>query len=141
MTTGLVTFEISDHLPTFCMIPRLLNKHHQNIMRRSLRHLSVDKYLSDVTDLASLIENLSKTKTMDAESLFNTFFHSFKKTIDKHLLLRKSSKKKNKQMKKTWVTKGILKSIKTKNRLGYFENVTNKTTYSWCHNTNNMPIN
>ena len=84
---------------------------------RSLKHFNVDKYWSDVTDLASLIENLFKTETMDAESLFNTFVHSFNETIDKPLPLQRSSKKKNKQMKKPWLTRVILKSIKTKNRL------------------------
>ena len=96
MTAGLVTFEISDHLPTFCMIPRLLKIQHQNIMR-SLKYFNVDKYVSDVTDSASLTENLSKTKTMNVESLFNTFFHSLKETIDKPLPPQRSFKKKNRE--------------------------------------------
>ena len=56
---------------------------------------------------------------ISGNSLFTTFITSFTETLDKHAPLVKLSKKKMKASLKPWLTQGILKSIKTKNKRYY----------------------
>ena len=51
--------------------------------------------------------------------IFIIFTSCFRNTLNKHALGKKSTKRKMKTKCKPWITKGILKSINTKNKLYY----------------------
>ena len=49
--------------------------------------------------------------------MFTNFISDLKATIDKHALLQKISRRKRKLLSKPWITKGILVSIKNKQKM------------------------
>ena len=53
----------------------------------------------------------------DIEREFFCFYRKLNKLTDKHAPLKTISKRKNKQFSKPWITRGINKSIKVKNKL------------------------
>ena len=53
----------------------------------------------------------------DVDFSFSKFFETFNNLLQKHAPIKKLSNKDKKTMKKTWITKGILKSIEKKNRI------------------------
>ena len=61
-------------------------------------------------------ENFGFNDNDDIDMAMNSFVSSFKQITDMHSLLRLNSRKARKLALKPWITKGILKSIKTKNR-------------------------
>ena len=48
----------------------------------------------------------------NVDAAFSKFFNSLNKVINKHVPLRPLSKRKDKQFSKSWITRGLLKSIK-----------------------------
>ena len=74
----------------------------------------MDSFLFDLDD--KLRHNLSNT-LLDADSKFMLFLDTFIDVINTHTPLVKLSRRKTKLASKPWITKGILKSIKTKKRL------------------------
>jgi len=74
----------------------------------------VDSFLFDIDDkLRCNLSNIS----LDADSKFTLFLDSFIDVINTHCPLVKLSRRKTKLASNPWITKGILKSIKTKKRL------------------------
>jgi len=83
-------------------------------LRRCYKNLNVDLFLFDLDD--KLRHNLSNI-SLDADSKFTLFLGAFIDVINTHSSIVKLSRRKTKLASKPWITKGILKSIKTKNRL------------------------
>ena len=63
-----------------------------------------------------MIENFNFNNNDDIDEAINNFISSFKQITDRHAPLKLNSRKERKLALKPWITKGILKSIKTKNR-------------------------
>ena len=76
-----------------------------------------------------MVENFSFNDNDDIEEAMNNFISSFKQITDMHAPLRLNSQKEQKLVLKPWITKGILKSIKTKNRL-----------FNQCYKRNNSDL-
>ena len=110
---GLFPLDISDHLPSFLLIEFSKNKQHAPLWRRCYKNFNVDSFLFDLDD--KLRRNLSNNS--DADSKFTLFLDTFIDVVNTHSPLVKLSRRKTKLAAKPWITKGILKSIKTKNRL------------------------
>ena len=53
------------------------------------------------------------------DKCFSSFYNKLNKLINKHAPFKTLSKRKAKQFSKPWITKGLRKSIKIKNRLFY----------------------
>ena len=64
-----------------------------------------------------IVFNFSFNDNDDIDEAMNNLISSFKQITDMHSPLRLNSRKEQKLALKPWITKGILKSIKTKNRL------------------------
>ena len=54
-----------------------------------------------------------------SDKCFSSFYNKLNKLINKHAPFKILSKRKAKEFSKLWITKGLLKSIKIKNRLFY----------------------
>ena len=110
------SFELSDHLPKFFIIPNtkshLTNKPKY---KRCIKKVGLEDFLID------LQENLSKIDFKSTNTSVNNGVCSltsiFKSILDKHAPLTPMSRRKKKLNDKPWMTKGILTSIKTKNKL------------------------
>ena len=78
-------------------------------------------FLIDVNDLVEKLSNdLSSMKqniTAQIDKTCAQFISKFSEIVNTHALSKQLSKKKSVQRKKPWMTKGIMKSISTKNKM------------------------
>ena len=115
--TGNITVNISDgHLPSFTITPKpnqthLPKKH--NIYRRDYKHFDKDNFLLDLAQI-NWDDNLHPN---DANKSFENFLALINNLVDKYLPLKKLSNKEFKLIHKPWITQGILKSIKRKDKM------------------------
>ena len=110
-------FEISDHLPTFCIVEnaRCLSDTKTKLIR-NMRHFSMETFLFDLDNKLSSPSQDSSSETItasvnqDATNLVNMF----NSIIDRHAPLRPISTQENRLSDKAWITRGILTSTKAK---------------------------
>ena len=109
-------FELSDHLPTFFIIPNtkshLTNKPKY---KRCLKNFDLEDFLIDLQENFSKIDFKSTNTSVNNDVYSRTSI--FKSIFDKHAPLTPMSRREKKLSDKLWITKGILISIKTKNKL------------------------
>ena len=113
---GNIVSDISDHYSQFCFIHSLTPKNLTTKCKiRDYSNFSEECFIYDVseTDWNSLMANGSVDKC------FSSFYNKLNKLINKHAPFKTLSKRKAKQFSKPWITKGLRKSIKIKNRLFY----------------------
>ena len=114
--SGNFTFSISDHLPQFLLLPDELTgppKKH-NILRRKKIYVK-EELVADVinTNWTTVVS----PEKMDSNASLNNFKDAMYKILDKHMPLKKASKKELKLEAKPWITSGILNSIKRRDSL------------------------
>ena len=117
--SGNITTSISDHLPQFLLIPNinikdLLPKHH-NLFKRDSTNFKKEDFILDLLDIDW--NTTLQTNKNDPNFSFNQFYEKINCIIDNHLPLKKVSKKELKQQFKPWITTGIRKSIKVRDKL------------------------
>ena len=64
-----------------------------------------------------MTDSLNNNVNANPSKNYDTFIKLLQDAKDKHLLVRKIKFNKYKHKKNKWITRGILKSIKTKNKL------------------------
>ena len=102
---------ISDHLPTFLVIKNLqVSIDTKPIFRRTMRN-----FLTDLWEQLQAIEITNPN--ISVNKISQNLTSSFENVLNKHAPLQKLSRKEKRLSEKPWISKGILKSIKTKNRL------------------------
>ncbi len=106
--SGCIYSDISDHSPIFGTIESKCNPSTQSMhYYRQINDININKFKQEISSTLSLIPN-------DINSLksFNNIFNNFTDTC---FPIRKLSKRKT--LIQPWITKGILNSIKTKDKL------------------------
>lgn len=127
--TGNIISDVSDHFSQFCILDSIASVK-QNIFNHKYRDYSqfsetlFNNELSEI-DWGSILMNSSNNPS----KAFSTFFNKFNKTLNKHAPFKTISKRKLKQSTKPWITKGIRRSIKIKNKLFRTNNNTNYKLY------------
>ena len=115
---GILTFEISDHLPTFCTLAKKLYYTCDETMIRDLKKLNRDNFLDDINKLTLKTDSLiSCDKDYCLDETMSQFLDGFSDIVNQHAPLRPQTIKEFKLSTKPWHSKGILKSIQTKNAL------------------------
>ena len=113
--SGNLSFSISDHLPSFVIIPKH-NQHHlpkkHNIYKRDTKKFDRENFLLDILS----INWDDKITYEDANSSFDAFYELIETLLNKYMPLKKLSQKDYKRKFKPWITKGILKSCQQRNR-------------------------
>ena len=116
--SGNIAVGISDHLPSFLIIPKsnvqYIPKKH-NLFKRNTKNLNVNNLLNDLNQYNW--DNDLKFNDNDVNFSFNKFYDYTMTCIDKHAPLRKLTNKEFKQRYKPWISTGILNSIKRKHSL------------------------
>ena len=113
--SGVAFNDISDHLPVFCIINTPIKRSKEKQFFRNFDCFNADSYLDDMRrinwndKLLNLSTDLNKT-TQDVINVINEM-------IDKHVPIKEASQSKLKQLNKPWMTTGLLKSIRTKQRM------------------------
>ena len=118
--SGTLTFGISDHLRVFCTV-KFTNKFDNSCLHRNVKTFNAEEFADElnlaVVNLAS--NNLTACSryftSPPIDECFTFFLNKFSKILNEHAPLQKKYKKSEKQIMKLWITKDILKSIKTKN--------------------------
>ena len=113
--SGNITVSISDHMVQFIQIPnRKTTPKLKNVSRRCYKNFDKNEFIRDVEKLNW--QNIIKDDDNPNDSL-NQLVKIFDNILDKHAPFKKLSKKQAKVQSKPWITKGILKSIKVKDKL------------------------
>ena len=108
MISGIAAIDISDHLPTFCIVDIPLEKQKLKRYYRDYRQFDSELYLQDVKAIDIY------TESNDLNEIATKTISTFQLIVDKHLPRKLIPQSKQKQFSKPWITNGILKSIKNK---------------------------
>ena len=112
-TAGILTVDITDHFPIFCLIktpPRNKNKRYF----RDYSKFKTELFLHDI-NLIDWQEILKPDRDFDEK--VQDVISALNELVKKHAPMKKASQTKQKQLNKPWLTKGILKSIKRKQKM------------------------
>ncbi|XP_065665725.1 uncharacterized protein LOC136087146 [Hydra vulgaris] len=106
---------ISDHLAQFVQIPSFHSTYTtENIYRRCFQRFNNDAFLDDVKSIpwSQLIKEED-----DPNRSVKLFMQNFENILNIHAPLKPLTKRQIKSKSKPWITQGILKSIKIKDKL------------------------
>ena len=110
-SSAVIEYDISDHMPTFLSLNVGATKKAPNRpLVRKITEIKRDVFLNE---LNQKLRYLDMQNNLDFEKLINVM----KELVDSHFPLVRQSRKQLKYSHKPWITKGILTSIKTQNRL------------------------
>ena len=111
--------DISDHLSIFATINnKPITKKCEPIYYRNFNKLNDENFMKECSnEIQKLQLEFSDKPNTDIHTEFQSLNNTLTKTIDKYLPLQRLSKKATKLKQKPWLSKGILKSSKVKNRL------------------------
>jgi hypothetical protein len=125
--SGIALVDLSDHLPVFCICNASVFKMKQKIYFRDYSFFNKELYLADMQaiDWETIYNGAN-----DLHDLTSDCIQPVKEVINKHAPLKEaSSLSKMKQLAKPWISKGLLTSIKAKQKLyksNFFSKVTEK---------------
>ena len=134
---GILLTDLSDHLPVFQITPSLekVNYTHCDTKNRLINETTLDRLCQDLK-IEDWNDVYDKINPQDA---YSCFYNKLFKLYDKNIPLTKTKNKGNSNSKKIpWVTKGILKSRRNKNKLykKFIKNPNerNELIYKKCRN-------
>ena len=108
-TAGILTVDITDHLPIFCEIETQPPRNNNKRYFRDYSKFKNELFLDDI-NLIDWREILKPDKDLDEK--VHDVISVLNQLVEKHAPLKKASQTKQKQLNKPWLTMGILKSIK-----------------------------
>ena len=123
--SGNFVFDISDHLSNFLIIKKCYpDLHNQYMFKRDYSKLDSNALTEDIN---AVNWQFLIPESTDIDNMFQTFYSNLEQIVDKHVPLKKVSKKELKLKNKPWITKAIRKSIQIKNSLlkKYLKNKSN----------------
>ena len=115
---GNLTIGLSDHLPSFMIVPKTNQNHlpkKHNIYRRDTKDFNKENFLYDF--LYINWNEIIEINKKDVNSSFNNFMEKINHLLDKHMPYKKVSNKDLKSKYKPWISHDIVELINKKNRL------------------------
>ena len=112
--SGNLVYDVTNHLPNFLIINKFSSLNTKiKIFRRDYSKFNEPDLIDEVRGI-----NWQHVLTdPDPSTLFEIFLNKMSSIIDKHLPIKRLSKKELKIQSKSWITSGIKKSIYVKNKL------------------------
>ena len=121
LTSNILQYEISDHLPLTCSVFLKPDRNNNVQTYRCTTNFNCDNFVDDVCCLADRLSidlaSTTRNFNLNLDNICTNFIVGFSEIVNEHAPLKTFSKRQRKQKLKPWITKAILKSIKTKNRL------------------------
>ena len=111
---GTAIFDVSDYLPIFLLLSISINRKSEEQIIRCMKNFNLENFLIDLEEALSP-RNFNTGSTVHND--FDQFIHIFQTIINKHAPLRKLSRREKQLQAKPWITRGLLTSIKNKNRM------------------------
>ena len=108
-------FDLSDHLPTFCILQtagKPNKKETSNRLIHDMKNFNIETYAEDAYNRLQCLSLLS-----DPDTDLNNLMKIIQEVTSIHAPLRRPSRKEMKAKSKPWLSKGLLKSVKTKNKM------------------------
>ena len=112
--TGNLICSISDHLPQILVVNHQNYKNIQNEVKEWRDYRKFNRVNFTLDYLSTTWENKLSNKNIDQQ--MQCFIETTNEVIERHAPLRRTTKK-VKQPRKPWITRGLLKSIETKQKL------------------------
>ena len=112
LVSGIVTVDISDNLPVFCVAGTSLEKQCRKLLFRDHSNFNSDLYLHDIY---AIDRNAVTGQCKDLHEVTTCTIGALKSIVDKHAPIKQVSRNKERLFKKPWISRGILKCIKNKN--------------------------
>ena len=114
--SGNIFSHINDHFLQFCITSSLVLKGiPDRSLARDFSKFSQENFIHDLSRI-DWVDIVSRNET-NIDNTFSSFYNKLNKLISKHAPLKPISGRKVKSFSKPWITKGIRKSIKMKNKL------------------------
>ena len=114
MISGIATIDISDHLPTFCIVDIPVQKQKFKRYYRDYRRFDSELYLQDIK---AIDWNAIYNESNDLNEIAAKTINTVQLIVNKHAPRKQISRSKQKQFSKPWITNGIFKSIKIKQNM------------------------
>ena len=127
MISGNLTTAISDHLPSFLILPKTNYQHlpkKHNIFKRNTKNFDRDYFLLDMLSIGWD----DKISYDDANTSFNEFYGEIETLLDKHMPLKKITQKQYKRQFKPWISNEIIANCKQRDRIHHEYSKTKDTT-------------
>ena len=111
----IIISDLSDHFPILTKFSVSPPKHSKTVMfKRCLKNFDIMAFNKELEGkIGTLLSNTHQT----VNCLTNQFLNDFKSLVDKHAPLRKLSRREVKLKRKPWISKFIMKDIRSKNIL------------------------
>ena len=133
---GIILNDISDHFITYCATSLKRNPEsvkHKKYFCRDIKNLNIESYLLDLDKNMKEFKNcLNCINANNFNSIFDDFIKRVRLIIDFYAPLRQISRRQKRLRAKPWLTKGLLVSIKYKQKLyrsHFLSNDVDKKTY------------
>ena len=114
MISGIATIDISDHLPTFCIVDIPVQKQKFKRYFRDYRRFDSELYLQDIKAIDG---NSIYIESNDLNEIAAKSISTLQLIVHKHAPRKQIFQSKQKQFSKPWITNDILKSIKNKQNM------------------------
>ena len=115
---GILTFDVPEHLPTFCCLSLRSVKKFNKVKVRDLKNFDRTKFLDDVDELVIKINShYMRDNNFNPESILEMFLNSFSEIVKLPAPLRTLTRKEFHLSTKSWISKSVLKSIQKKNAI------------------------
>ena len=114
VTSGIATLDITDHLPVFCIVDISVQRYKEARYFRDFSTFNHEAFRNDLNnvnwnEIFAQNENVNVATTKTIEII--------EEISNKHAPVRLIPRNKMKLFSKPWITKGIMKSIKTKQKM------------------------
>ena len=111
---GIALVDISDHLPTFSLYNTSICRSNKTIYLRDFSQFYQKRYVNDLNKVNwSGMFNTQKNLHEITDACINTVTQ----IIDKHAPMKQASQSRMKELSKPWLSKGLIKFIKVKQKL------------------------
>ena len=113
----LTTSDLSDYYGIFTIVPKIKcqkNNALANHQERDMTQFNLDEFLKC---LHLRLSPMFEVNTMPVNELADSFLATFTEVVDQFAPKRNASRKERKIRSKPWISRGLLKSIQTRNRL------------------------
>ena len=116
---AVVDYDVTDYYPVMALVRnKLIHKNVQPKFARSFAKINSDSFNNDLQRrIKSFMPKILAISENIVDDIFNEFYLLITSTFDTHAPLKKLSKKQRRLRSKPWITKGLLISIKKKQKL------------------------
>ena len=128
--TKCITFNISDHIPVLTLLHthKIIEEKADRKIIRDMKKFKYKKFSNDLQDNISKIN--FNNRAISGDELWETFDDILTSTFNKHAPLKIQSQRECRKQTSPWITNGITKSIKTKQKL-YKKAITKTNPLNW----------